>query len=187
MNAPSGIKAFCTSGGVVSTPLLLWTLAFGLFSGSLPLETTGEDGLLIEFVGVGASEFTLDLVANAVPGLVLPTEVGLSGSFVRRFGGASSGKSAGTIGCTGVLDLGPGELGLEAGPGVRTPGGPRPTEEDRDITGVEGVVARRVGVEGREFARDNVGVEFEFTPREGRGRAAAELELELGLLAVEEI
>lgn len=158
-----------------------------MFSGSLPLETTGEDGLLIEFVCAGDSKFTLDLVANAAPGLVLPTEVGLSGSFVRRLGGTSSGKSAGTGGCTVVLDLGPGELGLEAGPGVRVAGGARPTEEDRVTTGVEGVVARRVGVEGREFARDIVGVELEFTPREGRGRAATELELELGLLAVEEI
>lgn len=66
-------------------------------SESLPLETTGDEGLLDKLTDPVASWLLLEL--RAAPGLDLPADTGLSGRLVLRFGGVSRGKSGGTIGC----------------------------------------------------------------------------------------
>lgn len=59
------------------------------FSGNLLRGTTGKECLLPDTTEAGASLFELALAMRGIPGLVLPTEVGLSGNFVLRFGGVS--------------------------------------------------------------------------------------------------
>lgn len=100
-------------------------------------------------------------MAIAGPGRDLPAESGLSGKVVLRFGGVSRGKSGGTTGCCGDRSRGPGELGRDAGAGVRPFERTRPAEVEGPEVGVtEGTGFRRVGVDGREFER--VAVEFKF-------------------------
>ncbi|KAL5974842.1 hypothetical protein ACLOJK_031514, partial [Asimina triloba] len=130
-------------------------------SGSLPLAITGEDDCLRGgFAGPAASAF--ERAVRALPGRDLPAEIGRSGKVVLRFGGASSGKSGGTIGCGGARGRGPGEAGRDAGTELLLfMGGARPTEDERPVTGDEaGVTVRRVGVDGRELDRTTGEVKF---------------------------
>lgn len=87
------------------------------------------------------------------PGRDLPAETGLSGTFVRRFGGTTSGKSGGTTGWGGGgLAAGTGELGRAAAAAPLL----RPTDGERATAGAgagDCARARRVGVDGRELDR----------------------------------
>lgn len=67
---------------------------------------------------------------TAAPGLDLPAETGLSGRVVLRFGGVSSGKSGGTIGCGGGRTRGLGELGRDDGAELRPLDKIRPAEDE---------------------------------------------------------
>lgn len=128
-------------------------------SASLPLETIGEECLLVTFTEPVVSG--LPFVVTATPGRDLPAESGLSGKVVLRFGGVSSGKSGGTIGCCGGRTRGLGELGRDDGPGTRPFERTRPAEVEGPEEGeTEDTGFRRVGVDGREF--DRAGAEFRF-------------------------
>lgn len=139
-------EAFRDSGLSATWPLeCRRPLALG--SETLPLVTIGDDCLL-----VGVSEFPF--MVMAAPGRDLPAERGLSGKVVLRFGGVSSGKSGRTIGCGGFLTRGLGELGREAGAGLRPFDIARAVEGDGPAVGdKEAAGVRRVGVDGREFDR----------------------------------
>lgn len=118
---------------------------------SLPLLTMGDD-CLRGFATLGLSAFAL--VVTEGFGLDLPADRGLSGRVVRRFGGVSSEKSGGTIGCDGRRTWGLGELGRE----TEAAGRPLVTErpagvDDLEAGDNEGVMFRRVGVEGLEVDR----------------------------------
>lgn len=107
-----------------------------------------------------ASEFEFARIVNVIPGRVLPAEAGRSGSLVLKFGGASIGKSGRSIGRTGARGRGPGELGRDTGAA-----GFRVAEEEIRLTdgnrlpvleveAPDDEVGRRVGVAGRELARE---------------------------------
>lgn len=116
--------------------------------------TTGDDCLLgtEELFVVGS---TFPLAARDAPGLDLPADIGLSGKDVRRFGGVSWGKSGGTIGCGVDRSRGPGELGRETDAlllrpfwRLRPPG-----VEGKETVDKDGVMLRRVGVDGLDVIR----------------------------------
>lgn len=146
-NGSATFETFRESGPSATCPLEC-TRPLPLGSGTLPLETIGDDCLLVE-----VSEFPFTVMP--APGRDLPAERGLSGKVVRRLGGVSSGKSGRTIGCGGFLTRGPaGELGREAGAELRpfdiarAVGGDGPAVGDKETD-----IVRRVGVEGRELDR----------------------------------
>lgn len=104
-----------------------------------------------------ASAFEFALPIRAIPGLVLPAELDLSGNFVLRFGGVSLGKSGISIGVTGARGRIPGELGREQGTELRLAGS-LPADGDRPETvavddEIPGVFDWRVGVDGLEMER----------------------------------
>lgn len=143
---------------------------------SLPLLTMGDD-CLRGFATLGVS--ALPLVVTEGFGLDLPADRGLSGSVVRRFGGVSSEKSGGTIGCDGRRTWGLGELGREREAAVRPLVTGRPAGvEDLDAGDNEGVIVRRVGVEGLEVGLEGV---FKFPDIWGRDVGVEGLELWVGL------
>lgn len=126
-----------------------------LFTGgslSLPLDTVGDACLLGAFTWPTVSEFAFVFIA--APGRDLPAESGLSGKVVLRFGGVSREKSGGITGCWGARGRGPGELGLDGGPGTRPFEVIRPADVEVPEEGnAEGAEFRRVGVDGRELDR----------------------------------
>lgn len=143
---------------------------------SLPLLTMGDD-CLRGFATLGASAFPL--VVTEGFGLDLPADRGLSGRVVRRFGGVSSEKSGGTIGCDGRRAWGLGELGREREAAVRPLVTGRPAGvEDLDAGDNEGVIVRRVGVEGLEVGLEGV---LKFPDIWGRDVGVEGLELWVGL------
>lgn len=143
---------------------------------SLPLLTMGDD-CLRGFATLGASAFPL--VVTEGFGLDLPADRGLSGRVVRRFGGVSSEKSGGTIGCDGRRTWGLGELGREREAAVRPLVTGRPAGvEDLDAGDNEGVIVRRVGVEGLEVGLEGV---LKFPDIWGRDVGVEGLELWVGL------
>lgn len=143
---------------------------------SLPLLTMGDD-CLRGFATLGASAFPLIVTEGF--GLDLPADRGLSGRVVRRFGGVSSEKSGGTIGCDGRRTWGLGELGREREAAVRPLVTGRPAGvEDLDAGDNEGVIVRRVGVEGLEVGLEGV---LKFPDIWGRDVGVEGLELWVGL------
>lgn len=122
----------------------------------LPRTTMGDGCLLGKVVELVVSVFPFKV--RAAPGLDLPADGGLSGKVVRRFGGVSSGKSGGTIGCGWGRTRGPGELGRETEARfclARV----RPLEAEGPVTGdIDGAGFRRVGVEGLDV--DRLPIEF---------------------------
>ena len=137
-------EAFRDSRRVSTTCPLECGRPLPLGSETLPLETIGDDCLLVD-----VSE--LPFTAMEAPGRDLPAERGRSGKVVLRFGGVSSGKSGRTIGCGELLPRGPGELGREDGVEFRPFDIARTEEGDGPATG-DNVAAgvRRGGVAGRE-------------------------------------
>lgn len=136
------------------------------------------DDCLRGFSTLGVSTFPL--VVTEGFGLDLPADRGLSGRVVRRFGGVSSEKSGGTIGCEGRRTWGLGELGRETEAAVRPLVTERPVGvEDLTAGDNEGVTVRRVGVEGLEVDR-TAGV-FKFPDIWGREVGVEGLELWVGL------
>lgn len=135
-----------------------WTRLLPFGSACLPLETIGDDCLLGRLaVGVSMFPFTV----KAAPGLDLPAESGLSGKVVRRFGGVSSEKSGGTIGCDGGRTRGLGELGRDRDGALRPFDIARPVEIEGPGEGdIEGAELRRVGVDGLEADRMTGEVRF---------------------------
>lgn len=122
---------------------------------------TGEDDCLrTALTAAAASEFEVARTAKAVPGRCLPAETARSGTFVRRFGGASDGMS-GTVRARGAGELGR-ITGLDF---LLFVAGTRPTEAERVIAGAAAgvVAARRIGVDGRVAAA----LELEFEVLEG--------------------
>lgn len=143
---------------------------------SLPLLTMGDD-CLRGFATLGASAFPLIVTEGF--GLDLPADRGLSGRVVRRFGGVSSEKSGGTIGCDGRRTWGLGEPGREREAAVRPLVTGRPAGvEDLDAGDNEGVIVRRVGVEGLEVGLEGV---LKFPDIWGRDVGVEGLELWVGL------
>lgn len=136
------------------------------------------DDCLRGFATLGVSAFPL--VVTEGFGLDLTADRGLSGRVVRRFGGVSSEKSGGTIGCDGRRTWGLGELGRETEAAVRPLVTERPVGVEDLAAGVnEGVMVRRVGVEGLEVDR-TAGV-FKFPDIWGREVGVEGLELWVGL------
>lgn len=135
------------------------------------------DDCLRGFATLGASAFPLIVTEGF--GLDLPADRGLSGRVVRRFGGVSSEKSGGTIGCDGRRTWGLGELGREREAAVRPLVTGRPAGvEDLDAGDNEGVIVRRVGVEGLEVGLEGV---LKFPDIWGRDVGVEGLELWVGL------
>lgn len=87
---------------------------FDIFSGNLLRATMGKESLLFEF-GATGSELWVARAVSAIPGRVLPAEIGRSGSLVLKFGGVLLGKSGTSSGCTGTRSRGLGELGRDEG------------------------------------------------------------------------
>ena len=145
--------------GVSATCPLLCTRPFPDGSVSLPLVTIGDECLLGAFKEPMVSGFPF--IAEETPVLDLPAESGLPCKVVLRFGGVCRGKSGGITGCCGGRTRGLGELGRDAGPGMRPFERTRPAEvEGLDAADEEGAGFRRVGVDGREF--DRVGAALKF-------------------------
>lgn len=97
---------------------------------------------------------------RAAPGLDLPADGGPSSKVLCRFGGVSSGKSGGTIGCDCGRTRRPGELGRETEARfclARV----RPSEAEGPFTGdIDSPGFRRVGVVGLDV--DRLPIEFKF-------------------------
>lgn len=136
------------------------------------------DDCLRGFDKLGISAFALVVIEGF--GLDLPADKGLSGRVVRKFGGVSSEKSGGTIGCDCRRTWGLGELGRETEAVVRPLVTGRPAGvEYLDAGDNEGVMVRRVGVEGLEVDRA-AGV-LKFPDIWGRDVGVEGLELWVGL------
>lgn len=122
-------------------------------SETLPLAATGDDCLLrtLAVFDVGS---TFPLEVRVAPGLDLPADSGLSGKVVRRFGGVSSGKSVGTIGCGAGRTRDAGELGRQTEATLRPLVRLRPPGVEGTDTGdIDGVGFRRVGVDDLDVVR----------------------------------
>lgn len=116
LTAVSDTTSFWISGWQIMCPLPC-DRPFGELSEILPRVTMGEDCHRFELTGAAALEFGFAWTVNDTPGRCLLVEIGLSGSFVPRFGGTSCGKSCGAGGCAETRACRAGELGrdLEAG------------------------------------------------------------------------
>lgn len=127
-------------------------------SAFLPWTTMGDDCLLGKAVELVVSVFPFKV--RAAPGLDLPADGGPSSKVLCRFGGVSSGKSGGTIGCDCGRTRRPGELGRETEARfclARV----RPSEAEGPFTGdIDSPGFRRVGVVGLDV--DRLPIEFKF-------------------------
>jgi len=121
--------------------------------------TTGDEARREKLPFPWLSVFTFAVIGGF--GLDLPTETGLSGKLVLRFGGVSLGKSEETNECCWRI-LGLGELGRDADVWVLPLLDSARTLDAKRLELREGedIVVRRVGVEEREVNRVEGGAEL---------------------------